>query len=1654
MKVFENAKKVVDKAALDKLGENFPKWEKYKETKQMLSKYQKLATEFIKKNNYPGWETDMDQYLGGTQDLMNEILKDKKVSAKEGEKLNASLNERTGKLYEKLLIKQKEYFEVELLKKEVETQKLVKERKFGKAKKLYENFSKKNNIDKLHPDLALKIKEDILEVSLLEGKFNMFFKSGTVIHGLKGPNYVTGVDSNGNVKLSEFKVVFDEMENKYKDDHIYSMATTGDKSDVPVQINPDIPDEPPTSFTNFKLVLKKGKNKVNWMDLLKEIENKNYKAREIQKSVESNLVIDEFNNYENVSKEKKYPDSLNEEILDVQVAKMLVQVKTFYKNPQLDLLPEEDRPLMKAAIEENYTQYGLFFKENPNNPKDKFFPTILFKKGKGMQKISILNGLLNNHMEIFKRLKFEKQIEDPKEDPIKKDYYRAEVDLQNQDYINAYAHFKKYLNQAGFSEGGHYLQNSSSRKSDEIKRSPLKNVRAKVQMDKGYLELKEKCNEGLKKASIGILNMAENVINNVPMKPEKRKNFGAYKIINKLRNLINKGKANSLHDAFDKLDLGQEVDADMGSKNNFNFDNLVRRIVTLTEVENDKKRKDLFEDEALKLLRGRNATTKQIQRGDNFINASVPNYWTHASQAFLSGVKRGETTKMLRKWHKNSDWLDIMRGTLDEKKGFMKNYNSVNALMMKKVKQVLYTKGKAKEIKDLIKSITNENGEYIPGELRLPKNDDGLKQALFIVASGGLAGFLGRGATTFVTSRLASFAEQGLIRNLTTKLVAETAGLAVEAPAFEALMTGLQVADQGGGLNEMMKRFTFKGVKHSFTFLGSMKIVGMALNPLAKFTRMFRKIPPAELSKFQKLTQNLFPNAIHMAGSAGVMSYFSNTSFINNLAQMPLYHFGGAKFRKLFGNWEKKAQLKAEIAKMQGDVNPITRGKAKLLNEMLSDKKITPDKIELYAGLSAKQIAGIKELTEDPAYAGYIVLIRESIKQNGHITKNAQSLQSSLIGKLKKFGISEETAKKIINSIPVESILFSKELIKKRMQALREGSKLYKNAEDFLKNKKDKIKGYLKNNSIKHAFQVFMNNYNGKYEKFKKEHPKLGKLLPKDLRDLGILSISVVSGVVGTPLALVKVAPKEGSRSIAKLAESQGINLRTMKRPSMEALATEFNKTNQVPRSKRQEIAYTLLHKNKHGILAYNTKGKVQYYEKMTDYIKEAAFQIVKTNADGSLIAYNYKGEKQIYKTQAEYLVDKAVISLDKFNQPNVTNHGIAEQFTKRINGVEQTLAKMPDLQKPIEVLVKLRNSPGKLKKIGLSSPAALKRFDAYIKYVQKVQAEAVKIQKLSQSTKAKIHGKEMLLSKAPGLANASYAELQAIRKNPTQLKRLGIANTNPKINEANFKAFENYMEIVRLGKRKGTKDMLDSLMNDIAGKVKPVEEGVDLIGDGSHQTGNHQAPVKKIGRTMEKALDPGEYNGNASKLLDIARGSLEYGTLPQIRHAVEALKRHPKVAKIFIKDNFGDPLKPNEHPAQYRDMNISIKFKDGRVAELQFHISEMLKVKEQGMNIPSLKGKLKFSQREHELAAEIAKRIGKEGKLKLPTGTEFQTHTFYELWRSIPDRSPEQIAGIKNPVKRAKAEELFYFKKKLNRSQQKINEAAWEMYKKRVKLK
>jgi len=101
-------------------------------------------------------------------------------------------------------------------------------------------------------------------------------------------------------------------------------------------------------------------------------------------------------------------------------------------------------------------------------------------------------------------------------------------------------------------------------------------------------------------------------------------------------------------------------------------------------------------------------------------------------------------------------------------------------------------------------------------------------------------------------------------------------------------------------------------------------------------------------------------------------------------------------------------------------------------------------------------------------------------------------------------------------------------------------------------------------------------------------------------------------------------------------------------------------------------------------------------------------------------------------------------------------------------------------------------------------------------------------------------------------------------------------------------------------------------------------------------------APLKGEKRAAEKV--EADYGGDWSQLKDVVRCSIAVDSMGDIKDVLSALQKGGMELAQQPKDRFNKPL-----PEGYRDLMLSVKFKNGTIGEVQVHLKAMLEAKGAG---------------------------------------------------------------------------------------------------------
>jgi len=122
----------------------------------------------------------------------------------------------------------------------------------------------------------------------------------------------------------------------------------------------------------------------------------------------------------------------------------------------------------------------------------------------------------------------------------------------------------------------------------------------------------------------------------------------------------------------------------------------------------------------------------------------------------------------------------------------------------------------------------------------------------------------------------------------------------------------------------------------------------------------------------------------------------------------------------------------------------------------------------------------------------------------------------------------------------------------------------------------------------------------------------------------------------------------------------------------------------------------------------------------------------------------------------------------------------------------------------------------------------------------------------------------------------------------------------------------------------------------------KAVEEVARLVGGMAEFTPAEYAEpgtTLKSRKSAERKL--ADFNGDASQLLDIVRGTVACNTVEEVRTAAKAFMEKYGERVVRVKDRIVMPVQGG-----YRDILVNFRTDTGVIAELQFNSDEMIKAK------------------------------------------------------------------------------------------------------------
>lgn len=119
---------------------------------------------------------------------------------------------------------------------------------------------------------------------------------------------------------------------------------------------------------------------------------------------------------------------------------------------------------------------------------------------------------------------------------------------------------------------------------------------------------------------------------------------------------------------------------------------------------------------------------------------------------------------------------------------------------------------------------------------------------------------------------------------------------------------------------------------------------------------------------------------------------------------------------------------------------------------------------------------------------------------------------------------------------------------------------------------------------------------------------------------------------------------------------------------------------------------------------------------------------------------------------------------------------------------------------------------------------------------------------------------------------------------------------------------------------------MAQKQLGDLTGSVADELHGTALV------------PEKLKGREHTQEKIDADYEGEATRITDLARSTIVFDTPQQIQQAMGRIRDRAEVVRL--KDRFAEPA------GGYRDVMLNLRMPNGHIVEIQLHLKAILDVK------------------------------------------------------------------------------------------------------------
>jgi hypothetical protein len=143
--------------------------------------------------------------------------------------------------------------------------------------------------------------------------------------------------------------------------------------------------------------------------------------------------------------------------------------------------------------------------------------------------------------------------------------------------------------------------------------------------------------------------------------------------------------------------------------------------------------------------------------------------------------------------------------------------------------------------------------------------------------------------------------------------------------------------------------------------------------------------------------------------------------------------------------------------------------------------------------------------------------------------------------------------------------------------------------------------------------------------------------------------------------------------------------------------------------------------------------------------------------------------------------------------------------------------------------------------------------------------------------------------------------------------------------------------------RRRNDPAYLESYLHDLYHKAATAQRQlgdlVDEVATGTGGEASYRTEPKRWQRALDKLAGLGR---DASRLTDLAAGTIRYRTLDDLYRGLNEIRRHPGARIVFFHDRFLHPLDNG-----YRDIQLKLRMPGGHIVELQLHLAAVRDVGE-----------------------------------------------------------------------------------------------------------